>query len=179
MGAVLDPEPRFEYVFNNQVTVLEGAEFKRLMEAFWKLLRHAEESGDDPEKAWLTAVATSYREVYPECVVYQEDIRDISTADARKIELFYLAQKWLRANARFPDIDWEGHFFGPHSVYRRHPLSVLRRRRTLCSKVDANVVLRAAIYDLKETKLARDSCKTLEQVKAIHRKLARHRHGPA
>lgn len=80
---------RLERKYGSVLTVLEGHELSRLIRRFfWHYDRLAKNSTRDGE-AFVKAVFAAYRGLYGPDAVYDEELRDLSTPDARKIDFFY------------------------------------------------------------------------------------------
>ena len=62
-----------------------------------------------PEKmtAFTISIVKAFQGLYGKYVVTQVQLRDLSTADARKMDLFYKGHYLLLCEALYPDEDWE------------------------------------------------------------------------
>lgn len=114
---MLHPHYRMQFIYGDTVTVLEGRELELLQAAFKKF--HTLHIGDlpaNPENdrlmsVLLLSVVKAYQDLYGKDVVCQEDLRRLSTPDARKLDLFYKGQMVALATALYPNDNWERIWF--------------------------------------------------------------------
>ena len=95
------PELRFERKYKNRLTVLEGAELSCLMDKFFQRFRRIKKS-DSFEKELLLSVCHAYFGLYGRDVVSDEALKSLSTADARKMDLFYKGMLAIITETLYP-----------------------------------------------------------------------------
>ena len=81
------PVLRFEHSYRGKVTVLEGAELGRLIEAFIKLMNRRTSKMEPMEKVVRASLA-AYEKVHGG-QLEDEELRSLKSADARKVDLFF------------------------------------------------------------------------------------------
>lgn len=90
MKVTTKPELRAEHTYKGIKTVLKGAELARLTEVFFKHMDSKSKSmPKDFDGRLFFSVARAYQSLYGSGVCSGKELRDLSTADARKWDLFY------------------------------------------------------------------------------------------
>ena len=113
----LHPHYRIQFTYGDTVTVLEGRELELLHETFERIhedaLRKLPDNRDNDRvmSELLLSIVRAYQDLYGWEVVTQEDLRRLSTPDARKLDLFYKGQMIALATALYPNDNWERIWF--------------------------------------------------------------------
>jgi len=101
------PYLRFEYEYDGVITVLEGRELDRLLDNFFRNYDEQRENESNRQKAFTAATLLAYQDLYGEDVICEDDLKKLSTADARKADLFYKGMLLMLYEITYPDEDWE------------------------------------------------------------------------
>lgn len=137
-----EPYLRFEAKQNGVLTVLEGEELERLIKRFYWHHSREIKKHKEPMNAFLLSLARAYQVLYSKDVVRQDDLRDLSTPDARKIDLFYKGMYLLLCEALYPDEDWEKKWLGKGSFMEFVNQVIQLKPNFFGIGVDINAVLR-------------------------------------
>lgn len=115
------PFHRFELKYGKYFTVLEGTELDALFDAYSiytiRLTENAQEHGISTEEPnWPMTVSmlssiNAYLTVYPDSVS-MEELGNLSTPDARKMDLFYRGMAICMRYAFYPDENWNDLYKG-------------------------------------------------------------------
>lgn len=101
------PHLRFEFTYSGTITVLEGEELARLNSRFFWHYRRQLKRHSEPMTAFLVSVVLAYQGLYGKDIVDQAELRDLTTADSRKMDLFYRGMYLILCETLYPDEDWE------------------------------------------------------------------------
>lgn len=96
------PEIRFQRKYKDRWTVLEGSELGALLKHFFHHMRHRTKKGDDVEKAMILSIAHAFHSLYGRDIVTEDELKHLSTPDARKMDLFFRGITQLLAKASTP-----------------------------------------------------------------------------
>jgi hypothetical protein len=90
MKVTVKPEPRVQHSYNGIVTILEGSELAALTRIFFGLLKSkSQKLQTDPMGKVVYCALTAYRKLYRAPVCSVEELKNLSSADARKADLFF------------------------------------------------------------------------------------------
>jgi len=133
------PELRFEYKHGKTLTVLEGEELQRLISKYFATLKR-QRRGTDWFDALLVSALAAFKCVYGRAIVSADDLDDLSTADARKMDLFYRGMYIMAAKHFYPEEDWES-VLHPEKTFLKFAKSGKSKR----ASIDANAAIERLI----------------------------------
>lgn len=132
---------RFECDHAGTRTVLEGAELYLLIRRFlWHEARHRRKHGN-VEKAFLLAILSAYLGLYGRSVVGEYEMRDLSSAGARKLDLFYKGMLVLLSDS-VPEGGWEAFFGHAPSLFQATNEVLMLKPNFFGIGLDLNFLLR-------------------------------------
>ena len=138
------PNLRFEFCYGDTVTVLEGAELGRLNSRFIWHFRRELKRDSDTMSAFLISVVHTYDGLYGNDIVSENELRDLSTADARKMDLFYRGMYLLLCKTLYPENDWEALLYRKTSFMEFLTEVVLLKPNVFGVGIDFNAIIRRA-----------------------------------